>query len=162
MPSLQGVEAWRADDRLEPGSYIAQAVTIERAKSKQENPQVKVDWRVAAGEFKGAEQTDWITLTEPAMGRVVQVLEAAGIPTPDTEFESYEKMADWLAKALANVTLEIVVRLEDDRQGRVDESTGEVKQWPAIKGYRQVSNSDVPSNGVGAPGPQVKDESLPF
>lgn len=161
--SLSGTEAWRVDDRLPPASYIAKAATVERTKSKQDNPQVQVDWRVLVGEFTGAEQTDWITLTDPAMGRVVMLLEAAGIAVPDTEFENYDAMADWLAKALDAAVVEMVIRLKDDRQGRVDERTGQVKQWPEIVGYRRPSASDIPGDPVGGAAPQVKDDKpLPF
>lgn len=157
--SLSGVEAWRADDRLPPAVYLVRPATVERDTSGANNPMVVVDWRVQTGEYKGAEQRDKITLTEPAMGRVVQVLEASGIAVPDTQFDSYEAMADWLAEQIkkANPLVEAVVRDEDwtDRDG--NERTS-----PKVKGYRKPSASDVPSDGIGGSGPQVKDESLPF
>jgi hypothetical protein len=154
MPSLKGQEAWRVDDQLAPGWYIARAAKVERSSSSNQNPQVQIDWRVAVGEYQGAEQRDWITLTDPAMGRVVQVLEAAGVEIPDAEFDNYEAMADWLAKALENATVEMLIRLEP---GRKDPS----KEWPTIKGYRKPAEGDVPSE-FGGSAPQVKDEKLPF
>lgn len=158
MPSLSGVEAWRADDRLPPAVYLMRPAEIERDSSKAGNPQVIIDWRVQNGEYKGAEQRDYITLTEAAMGRVVQVLEAGGIATPDTDFESYEKMADWLAEQIkkANPLVEAIVRDEDwiDKEGQERTSA-------KIKGYRKPSSSDVPSNGF-TPEPGVKDDGKPL
>jgi hypothetical protein len=154
--SLGGVAAWSADDQLEPGTYRFEPSSIEREQSSNGNPQVKVEWRVTAGPYRGSEIKDWITLTEKAMGRVVQVLEAAAVEIPAQEFESYEQMADWLAGALKGKQVDGVVRLEPSRK---DPS----KEWPTLKGYkRPAEGSDVPADGPSnAPG--VSDgKPLPF
>jgi hypothetical protein len=153
--SLSGVSAWTADDQLEPGTYRMTAGEITRETSSNQNPQVKVEWSVAAGQYRGAEQRDYITITERALGRVVQVLEAAGIQTPQQEFESYEQMADWLAGALKGATVDAVVRLKPDRK---DPS----KEWPEIVGYkRPLEGSDVPADGP-SNGAAVQADSKPL
>jgi hypothetical protein len=155
--SLSGVDAWSADDQLEPGTYRMVAGATERKDSSNGNPQVQVDWSVTAGPYRGAEQRDWITVTEKAMGRVVQVLEAAAVEIPSTEFESHGALADWLVGALKGKTVDAVVRLEP---GRKDPS----KEWPTIKGYkRPLEGSDVPADGPSG-GVTVKadDKPLPF
>jgi hypothetical protein len=154
---LGGVSAWSADDQLAPGTYRMKETGIERTSSSNGNPQVKVTWGVSAGEYRGAERPDWITFTQPALGRIVQVLEAAGIPTPAEEFDSFEAMADWFAGAIKGATVDAVVRLKPDRK---DPS----KEWPEIVGYkRPLEGSDVPADGPStAPGVQTDDKPLPF
>jgi hypothetical protein len=155
--SLGGVAAWSADDQLEPGTYRFTPASIEREQSSAGNPQVKVEWAVAAGPYRGSAIKDWVTFTEKAMGRVVQILEAAAIDIPAAEFESYEAMADWFAGALKGKSVDGLVRLEPSRK---DPS----KEWPTIKGYkRPLEGSDVPadgpSNGVSV---QADSKPLPF
>jgi hypothetical protein len=153
--SLSGVSAWTADDQLEPGTYRMTAGAIERVQSSNGNPQVKVTWGVSAGPYRGAERPDWVTLTERALGRVAQVIEAAGITAPATEFDSYEAMADWLAGALKGATVDAVVRLKPDRK---DPS----KEWPEIVGYkRPLEGSDVPADGP-SNGAAVQADSKPL
>jgi hypothetical protein len=153
--SLGGVAAWSAGDQLEPGTYRFIPTSIEREQSSNGNPQVKVGWSVNAGPYRGSEIRDWITLTERAMGRVVQVLEAAAIDIPAQEFESYEQMADWLAGALKGKQVDGVVRLKPDRK---DPS----KEWPEIVGYkRPLEGSDVPADGP-SNAPAVGKPDLPF
>ena len=154
--SLGGVAAWSADDQLEPGTYRFTPSAIEREQSSAGNPQVKVTWSVAAGPYRGSDMKDWITFTEKAMGRVVQVLEAAAIEIPAQEFDSYEQMADWLAGALKGRTVDGVVRLKPSRK---DPS----KEWPEIVGYkRPLEGSDVPTDGLSnAPG-KSDGKPLPF
>jgi hypothetical protein len=142
--SLTGVEAWRASDELPPGAYVSRPANVERDKSSSGNPQVLVDWRVAGGEFKGAEKRDWVTLTEPAMGRIVQLIEACGEQVPQEDFASYDELADWLAGMLKkdSVLTELVVR-EEPWTGK----DGETRMGTKVKGYRRPGpGSDIPSD----------------
>lgn len=159
--NLGGVKAWDVSDQLPPGTYIMRPAPdgVERTKSSGDNEQVQVDWRVVAGEYTGAERRDWITFTENAKGRVVQLLEACGIEVPQTDFASYGELADWVAEQLRKgAVVEAVVRLKPDRK---DPS----KEWPEIAGYRWPSQSDIDSSAAGfQSGPKVGggDKSLPF
>lgn len=151
-PSLAGVEPFRVDDRLEPGSYIAKPVTpVERKKSKSGgDPQIQVDWRVATGDWKGAEQREWITFTDRSLGNVVQVLQACGIEVPDKEFKDLMEMRDWVADELDKApATEIVVRWEE--RTYVDDS-GEAKtvNGPTIKGHRHPADGDLASSFDGS------------
>lgn len=143
--NLGGVTAWAAGDQLEPGAYIVKATAVERTQSKSNsaNEQVQVDWRVMAGPYKGAEQRDWITFTEPAMGRVVQVIEAVGQQVPQQDFSSYGDLADWLASVLEKgAVTEAIIRLEPGR-------TDPTKEFPKVAGYRKPNPSDIPNDASG-------------
>ena len=165
MPSLAGVDPFRVDDRLEPGSYLVKPVTpVERKLSKSSKaPQIQVDWRVAAGDWKGAEQREWLTFTDPALGGIVQVIQACGLEVPQTEFPSYEAMRDWLADELdKGPVTEIVVRNEE--RTYVD-SAGEAKtaNGPTIKGHRRPDEAELSSafNGT-TPSVQSDEKPPPF
>jgi hypothetical protein len=148
--TLAGVDAWAAGDQLEAGAYVVRAASVERTKSKADNEQIQVDWRVLGGPFKGAEQRDWITFTENAMGRVVQVLQAIGQEVPDTNFASYGELADWVAGVLKkDAVTEVIIRLEP---GQKDPN----REFPKVAGYRKPSPSDIPSDASGfTAGPAV-------
>lgn len=158
--SLKGQEAWRVDDQLPPDSYMVVLAEKERTASSNQNPQVKLTWRVDAGEYRGAEQLDWVTFTDPALGRVVQLLDACGISLPDDNFDSHQLLRDWVDSQLVvgKTRCEAVVRMEPDRNDAT-------KEWPRIKGYRKpMGGSDVPNdtsgfaNGASA----VKNSDVPF
>ena len=84
--NLSGVEPWGSAESLPPGDYIMKVCEVEETTSKNLNPMLVVDMEVAAGDFKGAEHRDWITVTEKSLGRVVGILTAFGIKIPDGEF----------------------------------------------------------------------------
>jgi len=148
--NLSGTAAWAVGDQIEPGSYIAKATTVERMKSSRDNEQVQVDWRIMDGQFKGAEQRDWITFSEAAAGRVVQLIEACGQEVPQSDFSSYGELADWVAEMLRKgAVTEMVIRNEPSQK---DPS----KEWPKVAGYRKPNPSDVPSDTSGfSSGPKV-------
>lgn len=147
MPSLSGVEPWRVDDRLPPSTYLAKPKNLKCGDSSNQNPQIKLDWRVVAGEWQGSEQMDSVTFTDASLGVVAQLLEACAIAIPETEFPNYAAMRDWVVEQLKGEPItNIVVRLEDDRQGRIDESTGEVRKWTVVKGYKRPDEGDLSSD----------------
>ncbi len=165
MTSLTGVQAWRVDDRLEPGTYLMTLFDVERKQSSKNDPQVVMDWRVAAGDFKGAEQRDWMTFWgDGALGNVVQILDACEIAVPEEEFKDFAGMADWFAKVLGAFKgrVEAVVRQGEsytDRDGELREG------GPKIAGYRRPgSGSDVPEDSSDfAQAPKTAtDDKAPF
>ena len=162
-PSLAGVEAWRASDELPPGAYVSRPSNVEPDTSSNNYPQALVDWRVAGGQFTGAEKRDWITFTEGAMGRIVQLIEACGQEVPTEDFKDYGGLRDWVVAMLKKdgIITELVVR-EEPWVGK----DGETRMGTKIKGYRKVGpGSDVPDDVSGfQSGPNVakpKDD-LPF
>lgn len=128
LGNLNGVEAWRVDDRVPPGSYIVRIKTAEDGTSSGGHPQVALELQIAAGDFAGAELRDWLTVTESSLGRVVQFLQAFRYPVPEGEF-------DLKVKELVGRTAEAVVR---DKPSRKDPD----KTFPEIVGYRLLSGDD--------------------
>jgi hypothetical protein len=157
------VEAWRVNDQLPPDSYLAAPVTpVTRKDSKKGDPQIEVDWRVASGDWKGAEQRDWFTFMESTLGGVAQLLEACAIDRPTQEFDSYEQMRDWVADELDKAPRTVmVVRNEADRYQKKDGTWVDTER-PKIQGYRRPDEGDLSSDASGFNGaPKVKDDA-PF
>jgi hypothetical protein len=151
--SLKGEKAWSVDEQIPPGTYLFRPAPngLEKDESGNKAPQIKVNWRVAAGEYTGAERLDWVTFTENAMGRVVQLLEACGLEVPQEDFASYEALRDWVLEQLSKDGIQTmgVVRLKESRK---DPS----KSFPEIVGYKAPSESDIPNDTSGfAKGPNV-------
>lgn len=162
--SLAGEKAWAVSEQLPPGTYVMRPAPggVERDQSTGGNEQVKIDWRVAAGEYTGSERRDWVTFTQASMGRVVQLIEACGEQVPQQDFASYGELADWVAGMLKKDNgplVEAVVRLKPDRK---DSS----KEWPEIVGYRRPGpESDVPgsaSDVTGGPGVGANGNAQPL
>lgn len=161
------VEAFSPKDYLEVGSYVAAPVApVDRKNSSNGNPQIELDWRVQVGDFRGSETRDWITFTEGSLGNVAMVLDACQIDRPDTEFDSYEQMRDWVADQLDKAPRALIV-LRLDPKPYVDKKTGETKtsDRPKVVGYRQVTSSDL-ENGTasfsGAPAVASGEDPPPF
>jgi hypothetical protein len=167
--NLSGTAAWSVDEQIPPGTYLFRPAPggVETDESSNGNPQVKINWRVAAGEFTGAERLDWLTFTEAAMGRVVQLLEACAIEVPQADFAGYGELRDWVAEQLRKPETQTmgVVRLKESRK---DPS----KSFPEIVGYKRPSPSDLdndasgftsgPKVGAGANGSGGDRDKLPF
>lgn len=160
MTSLAGVQAWKVDDRLDPGTYLMVLADLERKQSKNNDPQLVMDWRVAAGDFKGAEQRDWLTLWgDGALGNVVQLLDACEIPVPEQEFKDFGEMADWLAKTVGAFKgrVEAVVRLGDPY---TDNEGVEREGGSKIAGYRKPGpGSDVGDDSSFGPTPKANGDA---
>lgn len=157
MASLAGVQAWKVDDRIPPDTYLMVLGDLERKDSRKGDPQIVMDWRVAAGEYRGAEQRDWLTLWgDGALGNVVQLLDACEIPVPTEEFPDLGAMADWLAKTVGEFKgrVEAVVRQGDPY---TDSEGVEREGGPKIVGYRKPGpGSDVDNDSSGfAQGPKT-------
>lgn len=163
---LNNVKAWSDPDQLEPGPYLVQPLEATAEESSNKNPQVKVEWRVVGGPFKGAEKADWVTFTEPAMGRVVQLLEACEIALPEADFDSYEAARDWVLAQLKEKQPKVtaIVRNKPDRKGRTNDD-GSVKEWPEIAGYRKPSEGDLDNDAsefAANPVKQADEKPPPF
>lgn len=156
LANLQGVEAWRADDQLPPGSYLMKVIDAKDDTSSSGNPQIVLDLQVVNGDWRGAEKRDWITITEASLGRVVQVLQAFGIPIPEGEFEL--KVADLIGKQA-----EVVLRNEawTGRDGEQRESV-KVKGYKPITGDSDVDNDTSGFTNGAAAGAAPANEKLPF
>lgn len=163
--SLSGVSAWSVDEQIPPGTYLLQPAPggVEKDVSTSQHPQIKVNWRVAAGEYRGAERLDWVTFSEKSGGRVVQLLEACAIEIPQQDFASQEELRDWVLEQLLKDGVQAmgVIRMKESRK---DPS----KEFPEIVGYKRPTQSDLDNDASGfASGPKVNngasgDKGLPF
>lgn len=72
----------RVGQRVIPGTYRVQVEDVETGKSGAGNPMITLFLRVMGGEFDGATLVDRLTLTDNAMFRVVNFMQAIGLPTP--------------------------------------------------------------------------------
>lgn len=164
--SLKEVQPWRADDTLPPGTYVMVLASKKTANSSTGNPQLVVDWRVDDGsQWQGAEKPDWITFTEPALGRIVQFLEAAGIPIPQDDFGSMEELRDWVEGKVKVGRTRVEAILREESYERRNDETGEYETKVSIKckGYRRpAAASDLDNDASGFKSAKADDARLPF
>jgi hypothetical protein len=72
----------RVGQYVPPGRYRVLVEEAESDTSKQGNPMVVLYLRVQGGEHDGSNLVDRLTLTDKAMFRVVNFMQAIGMPTP--------------------------------------------------------------------------------
>lgn len=66
-------------DPLPEGQYEAVIAKAEGGKSKKDDPQITLTWRILGGEFEDRELRDYLTFTDKAMWSVVAKLQAIGL-----------------------------------------------------------------------------------
>lgn len=157
--NLSGVEAFSVGERLSNGTYLFKPVELEKGVSAGGHPDIRVEWRVDAGDFKGADQKAWITFSPRSGGAIVQLLNACDIPTPQEDFDTMEALRDWVYNQIEKRSPRVlgVVRVKPSRK---DPS----KEFPEIEGYRKPTASDIPDGGPVGEGVKVGagNEALPF
>lgn len=74
-------QAWDGESgpKIPPGQYLVDITEAERNVNGKNNPQVQVQFTVAEGEQAGATLRGWYVLTEKAIGRVLNLLQACGL-----------------------------------------------------------------------------------
>ncbi len=72
----------RSGARVDPGHYRLRIAYAEVDKSKAGDPMITLNLTVVGGEFDGSTIVDRLVLTDKAMFRVVNLLQALGIATP--------------------------------------------------------------------------------
>lgn len=154
MVSLKGEKAWQVSDVLPPDTYLFKPETVVRDQSRNGNEVIRVDWRVVAGNYQGAEKRDNVTVVEASVGRVVQLIEACDQQVPQEDFDSYAELADWVAKMLQDKRplVEGIVREEtyvvSAERRRGSDDSGE-RTGTKIAGYRKPSQSDLDNDTSG-------------
>jgi hypothetical protein len=149
--NFKGVEAWSGGSVLPPGKHRVVIADVEETTSSNGNDQIKVRFE-GLGNQAGSAITDWITVNENTLGRVLGFLRAAGLEVPEDEFEIP-------TGRLLDQQLTIVVREERIEQGqRAGEMTAKVKAYlPAEAG------SDIPADTAGlSNGGGGGQDDLPF
>jgi hypothetical protein len=150
--NIKDAEPWGSDDQVPPGVYNARVSACDEQMSRNGNPMLVITWRVDAGEWKGAELRDHVTVVEATAGRVVSLLMALGIAIPESGMLA--------PSTLVGKRATIVVR-NDPFRG----DDGEMRDSSKVKGYRAADNgSDVPSDGFLPVGSTavVSDDDIPF
>lgn len=74
-------QAWdgAAGPKLPPGEYLVDVTEAKKSMSNAKNPQVEVQYTVVEGEHEGATIRAWYAMTEKAIGRLLNVLQACGL-----------------------------------------------------------------------------------
>lgn len=83
--SLDGIvteetKAWDGErSSLPPGDYCGRITDVEKSTSSNNKPQLVVSFEVTQGEQKGRKMRNWYSLTQAAIGRFVNLLDAVGL-----------------------------------------------------------------------------------
>ena len=112
----------RVGARVPAGSYTVQIEDVETTKSKAGNPMVNIWLRIVGGEHAGATIIDRLTLSDNAMFRVVNFMQALGLPTPKKRLQI--NVLKWVGQTL-------VIDVEDGEPFR-----GTVKS--EVRGYSRA------------------------
>lgn len=102
----------KVGSRIEPGTYTAAVDYADPTKSKAGNPMIVVGLRIVGGEFDGATVVDRLTLSENAMFRAVNFMQAIGMPTPRKRLQV--NLAKWIGRKVT-----VTVHDGDPYMGRV-------------------------------------------
>lgn len=147
--SLDNVEAWTVGDILPPGTHVCRIDNAAEGTSSGGHNQIELDLRCTTGEFIDGTIKDWVVVTANSLGRVRQLLEAAGVVIPDGEFE-------FDVSQLNGKPVQIIVRQEPKPNGDI---VSRVKGYEAVSGNGLAANGSPPAAAVGS---AVKDSDVPF
>lgn len=112
--------------RLPEGDYKAKITAIKSGESQAGNSQIIVTFTISEGPMKGKELRDYITLTEKAMWRLGNLLEALEIKWPKKVFNlPFEKL---IGKELG------ITVYDDEYNGRVSSKVGDYLDESTIDG----------------------------
>lgn len=116
----------RVGARVPAGRYRVQVEDVESAESSKGNPMINLWLRITGGEYDGHTIVDRLTLTDRSMFRVVNFMQAIGMPTP-------RKRMRLNIKKFVGRTLEIDVEDGDPFRGQIKSE---------VRGYMKVEKSD--------------------
>lgn len=114
--------------RVDEGTYTVYVDHAEMDKSKAGNDMILLNLQIQGGEFDGQTLVDRLTLTDKALFRVVNFMQALGYPTPKKRVRI--NLAQFVGKYLQ-------VEVEDG-----EPYMGRVKS--EIRGYRRVAKDEQP------------------
>lgn len=155
---------------LQRGTHV---VTIDKVEGSETSsggyPQIDVF--VSNGDGRQKDRL-YISPREFAIAKIVGLVDAAGIRRPGEGDVSPTdgRLSPQYLNLLVGKRVSIVVRDEEDRNGEIDERTGQVKMWPRVQGYLPVAavTQDAPADTVGLPEPGQQqfsspaDDDIPF
>lgn len=130
----------RVSARVEPGTYRVQVEDVEVGVSQGDktkgSTQVMVWFRIMGGEFDGANIIERLTLADSTMFRVVNFMQAIGLPTPKRRLQINARR--WVGQVLD-------VELDDGTP-----YLGRVKS--EVRNFIRVPASDRPQQGAAEDG----------
>lgn len=149
--TFEGVEEGNFDD-LPPGSYVCVIDDTETGFAKTGTPQLRVQFKVVLGDYKGRVISDFLYFTQAAAGIVLSKIKAAGIDDPPKGLASADAYAKEIGKLLWHEHAEIVVRMEEYN----GETRAKVKGWKKPPSDLQLAAA---SNATAS---APVDDSIPF
>lgn len=148
--TLDGVDPGTDYSDLPIGSYVCVIDDCETGNAKTGTPQLRVQFKVVLGDYKGRVISDWVYFTQAAAGVVLTKITAAGVD-PIPGIKTGEEYALKLRELLHGQHVEIIVR-EDEYKGG---GATKIKAWKKPPESLQVA--PVASNGASA-----EDDEIPF
>lgn len=149
---LDNVDAWEAGGGiLPPGKHVCTITDAKQGESRNGHPQIELRAESVDPQAAGAGIRDWVVITPNSMGRVKQLLEAAGISIPSGSFNFDPAQLEG-----KRVTLYVAVGRKPDGSEKNE-----------VTGYASPQESDLPADTSGLPtgngsGASRQDEDIPF
>lgn len=112
---------------LPAGDYVGEISEVEKGESKEKNPTFIITYKVTEGEQKDQTIRGWYALTEKAIGRLYNVLQAIGV--------KLDKNKGFSPKAMLGLKLAFTV-IEDVQEGELNPIT----QQKDTKKFSKVVN----------------------
>jgi hypothetical protein len=90
--NLDGVEAWKGAQMLPPGRHLCRCIDAEEGRSSGGHFELHLTWEAITGEHTGGQLQDWVQVTQSALGKIRQLLNATGADVPAGEFSLSAQM----------------------------------------------------------------------
>lgn len=151
VPNMDKAEAWEATGGLlEPGQHLVKITSAVEGTSSGGYPQLELQLTDNSGQ--GIK--DWLVVIEKTFGKVVQMLQAAGVPVPSGDD------AQLHPEPLVGKKVTITVSEEADNKGG---SRNRVVAYEPASAYADDGTAvdTTGMNGTGSPS-QKRDGSIPF
>jgi hypothetical protein len=144
----------RVGARVSPGKYRVQVEDVEASESSNHNPMVNVWFRIMGDpEFEGQTVVDRLTMTEKSMFRVVNFMQAIGLPTPKKRLEV--NIRRWVGQIL-----DIVVDDGEPYLGKIKSEVREYIRVPKDQRPDVGSAEDDLEEAVAAPSAPARTRSV--
>lgn len=139
-------------DELPPGTYTALIEECVSGESSKGTPELRVQFRIQAGEFKNRVISDWLYFNANTQQIIAQKILATGCKPP-TGIKTADQAPARVSGIIHNRYVQIIVR-----PGTYNgETRNKVKAWKPADAALQAAPVGVASNGSGD-----TDEDIPF
>lgn len=137
-------------DELPPGAYTALIEECVSGESSKGTPELRVQFRIQAGDFKNRVISDWLYFTPATQQIIAQKIIAAGCKPP-TGIKTADQAPARVSGIIHGRYVQIVVR-PDTYQG---ETRNKIKAWKPADAALQAAPNGATSTAVG-------DDDIPF